>query len=58
MSISGKNLHEVPDIVVFVGSNLNFTVRIFALGLAHDLDIYKKSEKPANYIILFKLIKK
>ena len=36
-----KNIHEIPEIRVFLDSNLNFTVRVFAWGLASDLHICK-----------------
>ena len=38
-----KNVNEMHKIEVFLGSNLNFTLRVFTWGLANDGDIYKKN---------------
>ena len=53
MSINGKNIHQIG---VFLDSNLNFTIRVFTWGLANDLYICKKYEKPAKNIYLSNLI--
>ena len=53
MSINGKNIHEIR---IFLDSNLNFTIRLFTWGLAYDLHICKKYEKPAKHIFLSNLI--
>ena len=37
-----KNVDEIHEIEVFLGSNLNFTIRIFTWGLANYDNIYKK----------------
>ena len=40
-----KNINEKPEIEVFLGSNLNFTSRVFTWGLANDNNICKKKKK-------------
>ena len=40
------------EIGVFLESNLIFTTRVGTLGLANDLTICKKLEKPAMHVIL------
>ena len=34
-----KNVNEIPDIEVFLGDNLNFTIRVFPWDLANDDNI-------------------
>ena len=46
-----KNINEIPEIEVFLGSNLNCSTRVFTWGLANDHDICKKYEKPAKHIL-------
>ena len=41
-----KNI-GTSEIRVSISSNLNFTMWVFALGLANDHDMHKKSEKIA-----------
>ena len=41
MSTDGKNIHEIPEIRVFPDRNLNFTIRVFTLGLPNNLHICK-----------------
>ena len=53
MLINGKNIHEIG---VFLDSNLTFTIMVFIWGLADDLHICRKHEKPAKHIILSNLI--
>ena len=36
-----KSVNEINEIEVFLGSNLNFTIRGFTWGLANDDNIYK-----------------
>ena len=48
MLINGKNVHEIPEIEVFLDNNLNFTVKVFTWGLASDHDICKKYVKPKH----------
>lgn len=52
MSIGRKqdNIRVIPDIKVFVNSNLNFTIRICACCLAYEHDTNKKYEKPAKHL--------
>ena len=42
VSINKKNVNEIPEIEVFLGHNLNFTVRVSTWDLANDDDINKK----------------
>ena len=41
-----KNVNEIPDIEVFLGSNLNFTNRVFPWDLANDDNISKNNILP------------
>ena len=41
-----KNVNEIPDIEVFLGSNLNFTNRVFHWDLANDDNISKNNILP------------
>ena len=50
------SLNEKKHSRVFLVSNLNFTIRVFTCGLANDLHICKKYEKPAKHIILSNLM--
>ena len=43
MPINGKKIHKI---VVFLDSNVSFTIRVFTWGLANDLHICKNYEKP------------
>ena len=45
MFINGKNIHKIG---IVLDKNLNFTIREFIWGLAKDLRICKKNEKPPN----------
>ena len=56
MPISRKNINDTSEIKVSINSNLNFTMWVFALGLANDHNIYKKYEKIAKHITLSILI--
>ena len=56
MSNNGKNIHEIPEIGVFLDSNLNFTIGVFTLGLANDLHICKKKYEKRSKHILSNLI--
>ena len=56
MSTNGKNVHEIPEIEVFLDSNLDLKIRVFTWGLVSDLYICKKYEKSAKYIIPSNLI--
>ena len=38
-----KNVNEIPKIEVFLGSNMNFTIRVFTWDLANDDNICEKS---------------
>ena len=40
-----KNVHEISDIEFFLGSNLNFTIKVFTWVLADDHGICKKKKK-------------
>ena len=40
------------EIGVFLGSSLSFTIRTFTWGLANDLHIFSRCEKPAEHVIL------
>ena len=53
MSVNGKN---IPEIGVFLDSNLNFTIRAFTWGLANGLHINRYYEKNTKHIIMFNLI--
>ena len=52
ISINRKNIHEIPEIGVFLDSNLNFTISVFTWGKNLIFVYAKKYEKPAKYIIL------
>ena len=41
---------KIPEIGVVLDRNLNFTIRVFNLGLANDLHMCKKYDKPAKHI--------
>ena len=43
MSTNGKSIREIPEIGVFLDSNLNFTIRVFTWGLENDLHICKRN---------------
>ena len=38
-----KNVNEIPKIEVFLGSNMNFTIRVFTWDPANDDNICEKS---------------
>ena len=42
--IKRKNIHYTSEIKIFINSNLNFTMWVFAWGLANDHDVHKKYE--------------
>ena len=42
LSVDIKNVNEIPEIEVCLGSNLNFTIRVLTWGLANDDNICKK----------------
>ena len=37
-----KSINEIHEIEVFLGSNLNFIIKVFTWGLENDDSIYKK----------------
>ena len=37
-----SNVNEIPEIEVFLGSNMNFTIRVFTWDLANDDNVCKK----------------
>ena len=37
LSVDIKNVNEIPEIEVCLGSNLNFTIRVLTWGLANDV---------------------
>ena len=37
-----KNVNDIHEIEVFLGNNLNFTIRYFTWGLANDDNISRK----------------
>ena len=51
-----KNIHDTSEIRVSIYNNLNFTLWVFAWGLANDHDIHKKNKKTAYHITLSNLI--
>ena len=44
------NIHEIPEIEVFIDNLLNFTIRVFAWCLAIDQEITKKKKKSVKNI--------
>ena len=44
-----SNVNETTEIEVFLGSSLNFTIRVFNWGLANDHDICKKIDEPEKH---------
>ena len=51
-----KNCYKIPEVEVFLGSNLNFTLRIFTWGPAKDHDKCKKDDEVAKHINLSNII--
>ena len=47
-----KNVHEISDIEFFLGSNLNFTIKVFTWVLADDHGICKKKKKRKKRITI------
>ena len=71
MPVNGRSIHEIPEIGVFLGNNLNLTTMVFTWGLANVIFMlvhgigailvskYKymqKLQKPAKHIILSNVI--
>ena len=56
LPINRKNIYDTSEIKVSINSSLNFTLWVFALGLANDHDIHKKYEKIEKHITLSILI--
>ena len=50
-------IHIIPEIDIFIDSDLNFTIRVFAWCLEKDHEIYKKFDKSVKKITLSNLIK-
>ena len=46
-----KNVNKIHETEVFLGSNLNFTIKVFTWGLANDDNICKKIFNPIWSII-------
>ena len=42
MFINAKNVHEVPEVEIFLNINLNFTISVFTQGLTNDYNTCKK----------------
>ena len=55
MSINEENVHEKPEIELFLDSNLNFTISVFSWGLPKII-ICKKNESLQNIFFLISTI--
>ena len=55
MSINEENVHEKPEIELFLDSNLNFTISVFSWGLAKIITC-KKNESLQNIFFLISTI--
>ena len=51
------NIHEIPEIEVFIDNLLNLTIRVFAWCLEIDNEIYKRYKKSVKNITLYNLLK-